>query len=144
MNWIHFLDNLLHYSKVQVYSTSKQLNKIRIEGVSKVKYDLFLFKQILHSHNIHHNNVTILEWLQMGFGLVIGFTEHLWTITTSNYSTIANSHMHTQHVLSLLSLLCLHQSFGNSFQWRMFPFLWIPKLSECLSYQFLKASAHMD
>jgi hypothetical protein len=28
----------------------------------------------------------------MGFGLVIGFIEHLLIITTSNYSPVANSH----------------------------------------------------
>jgi hypothetical protein len=28
----------------------------------------------------------------MGFGLVIGFTEHLQIITTSNYSAITSSH----------------------------------------------------
>ena len=28
----------------------------------------------------------------MAFGLVIAFTEHLWNVTTSNYSVIANSH----------------------------------------------------
>jgi hypothetical protein len=28
----------------------------------------------------------------MGFGLVIGFIEHLQIINTSNYSAVANSH----------------------------------------------------
>jgi hypothetical protein len=50
-----------------------------------------------------------------------------------------------QHVLSLLSLMCLHHLLpGNSFQWWMFPLLWVPELSPCLSYQFLTAAAHSD
>jgi hypothetical protein len=32
------------------------------------------------------------EWLETGFGLVIGFTDYLQIVTTSNYSAIANSH----------------------------------------------------
>jgi hypothetical protein len=51
--------------------------------------------------------------LQMGFGLVTGFIEHLQIVTT----TIAVSLIRTlsrsiQHVLSLLSLLQLHQLFS--------------------------------
>jgi hypothetical protein len=60
------------------------------------------------------------------FGLVTGFIEHLYAqlVTTSNCSTIANSHSaiyeyYSMH-LSLLSLLCLHQSSGNGFQRRTF------------------------
>jgi hypothetical protein len=33
-----------------------------------------------------------MEWLYTGFGLVIGFTEHLQIVTAINYSAIANSH----------------------------------------------------
>jgi hypothetical protein len=62
-----------------------------------------------------HPYTTILShvWvIQMGFRLVIGFTEHLQIVITSNYS--ANG-IHTlcsalRHMLRLLSLLCLHQS----------------------------------
>jgi hypothetical protein len=32
------------------------------------------------------------EWLQTGFGFLIGFTEHLQIVTTSNYSYTTNSH----------------------------------------------------
>jgi hypothetical protein len=35
----------------------------------------------------------MIEWLQTGSELVIGFIQHLQIKTTSNYSTIADSHM---------------------------------------------------
>jgi hypothetical protein len=58
-------------------------------------------------------------WLQTGFGLVIGFIEHLQIVITSNYSAIANSHtlQFITALISLLSLLYLHRlSPGNGFQ----------------------------
>jgi hypothetical protein len=47
-------------------------------------------------------------------------------IAVSLIHTLCNS---LQHVLNLLSLLCLHHSSGNGFQRRTFPFLWVPELS---------------
>jgi hypothetical protein len=42
----------------------------------------------------------------MGFGLVIGFIEHLEIVIANNYSTIPNSHtLQFTIALSLLSLL---------------------------------------
>jgi hypothetical protein len=34
------------------------------------------------------NTVTILEWLQTGFGLVIGFIDHLENVATNNYDSL--------------------------------------------------------
>jgi hypothetical protein len=34
----------------------------------------------------------MLEWLQRGFGLEIGFIDHLQIVTTRNYNAIANCH----------------------------------------------------
>jgi hypothetical protein len=69
-------------------------------------------------------------------------------VTTSNYcitiSLIQTLCSSLQHALCLLSLLCLHQSSGNAFQWQTFPFLWVLELSLCLSYQLLTATAHKD
>jgi hypothetical protein len=64
-------------------------------------------------------------WLYTGFG----FTKYLQIVTTSNYNTTANSHTAIQYRkhLNLLSLLCLHQFYGNGFQRRTFPFLWFPE-----------------
>jgi hypothetical protein len=46
---------------------------------------------------------------------------------------------------SSLSLQCLHQLLpGNGFQRQTFPSLRVPKLSLCLSYQLLTATAHKD
>jgi hypothetical protein len=66
----------------------------------------------------------VYERLQMGFGLVIGFTELLEKVTRSNYSAIAKFTLYDslQHTLSLLSLLYHHQlSPGNGFQHHTFP-----------------------
>jgi hypothetical protein len=83
-----------------------------------------------------------------GFGLIIGFIEHLYTqlVTTSNFSAIANPHSAIQYStnVSLLSLLYPHQSSGNGYQRRTLLFLWVLELSPCLSYQFLTATAHKD
>jgi hypothetical protein len=62
----------------------------------------------------------------MQFELVIGFIEQLQIVTTSNCTAISNSHsaIHYSTYLSLLSLLCLHQSLpGNGFQLRTFSLL---------------------
>jgi hypothetical protein len=62
--------------------------------------------------------------LLTGFGLVIGFTEHLQIVITSNYNAIANSHTlysSLKQALNLLSLLyLLWLSPGNGFQRRIF------------------------
>jgi hypothetical protein len=67
---------------------------------------------------------SVVKWLDTGFGLVIEFIALLQTVNTINYSAIANSHTYynsLQHTLSLLSLLCLHQSLlGNGSQRRRF------------------------
>jgi hypothetical protein len=34
----------------------------------------------------------VIQWLYLGFGLVIGFTEHLQNVATCNCSVIATSH----------------------------------------------------
>jgi hypothetical protein len=55
----------------------------------------------------------------MGFGLVIGFVEHLHIVTRSNYRTTVNSH--TQHFTTACTKssqsAVFHQALsGNSFQ----------------------------
>jgi hypothetical protein len=70
-------------------------------------------------------------------------TVTFWVIHTHTHThTLGNS---LQHGLSLLSLLCLHQSLpDNGFQRRIFPLPCIPELSPCLSYQRQRATAHND
>jgi hypothetical protein len=42
--------------------------------------------------NWKNNIVRILEWLYAGFGLVIGFIEHLQNVTTNNYDSLTELH----------------------------------------------------
>jgi hypothetical protein len=49
---------------------------------------IYIWHGITSKISIHSH---VLEWLWIGFGLVIGFIERLQIVTTSNYSTIANS-----------------------------------------------------
>jgi hypothetical protein len=80
----------------------------------------------------------------MGFGLVIGFTEHLYTqnITASKYSAIANSRSAIHYSKSLacrvFTTLLVTASYGK------FSVLWVPQLSPFLSYQLLTAIAQRD
>jgi hypothetical protein len=86
-------------------------------------------------------------WLKTGSGLVIEFFAHLQIVTTSNSSATTNSHTQqftrarTKSSQSALSSPVLS---GSGFQRRTFPFLWVPELSPCLSYQRLTAKAHND
>jgi hypothetical protein len=61
--------------------------------------------------------------IDRGLDLVAGYIGHLKPVTATNnniswFYTICSS---LWHALSFLSLLFLHQSSGNSFQWQTFP-----------------------
>jgi hypothetical protein len=70
-----------------------------------------------------------------GFVLVLGFGAMLHLTTTCNNN---NSHLYSEiyyeHAICHLNQLFLHKSPGNGFQRRTFLFLWVPKLSKCLSH----------
>jgi hypothetical protein len=88
----------------------------------------------------------VYEWVWLGFGLVIGFIDHLQVVTTSNYNSLTGLHALkitvTAHTV-FSSLHSLHHSFpGNGFQRRMLPLLWVPELYLCFSYQLLTGTAH--
>jgi hypothetical protein len=67
-------------------------------SVSTTLYNIFQF--IWHLFKYCH----VLQWLKMGFRLVIGFIDHLQVVTTINYNTIADLHnlqsLHTNLSLS--------------------------------------------
>jgi hypothetical protein len=50
----------------------------------------------------------VSQWLKTGFGLVIGFINHLRVVTTNNYYTITD--LHTTKHSTLLSSIYLHKS----------------------------------
>jgi hypothetical protein len=104
-------------------------------------------------------------WLYTGLGFMTGSVElwynarlhftvhthththkhtHTHTHTNTQTNTNTNTHTHT-HTHTLLSTVTSSLPFVSSgFQRRTFPFLWVPELSLCLSYQLLIATAHKD
>jgi hypothetical protein len=75
-----------------------------------------------------------------GFGFVIGFNGLFgYSRDYALQFTITHTHKHA-NVHSNVSMPLL----GSGFQRRMFPFLWVPELFPCLSYQVLTATAHKD
>jgi hypothetical protein len=73
----------------------------------------------------------------VGFGLVTWLVGLLW-IVIAFYSTalwpILTVDSSLKHALSLLTLLSLHQSSGNGFQWRTFSSFCVLQLPPCLSH----------
>jgi hypothetical protein len=51
--------------------------------------------------------IHVLQWLKTGFGLVIGFIDHLQDVTTNNYNTVTDS-LTTKHS-TLICSVYLHQ-----------------------------------
>jgi hypothetical protein len=101
-----------------------------------MSFTLQSFKILRHLDLGLINNITILVWLQKGFGLVIGFIEHLQNVTTSN--DYALTVLHTSQSLSpqsvtLFTNCCLVAASNGGRS----PFLWVPELSPDLSYQLL-------
>jgi hypothetical protein len=78
------------------------------------------------------------DWLQTGFGLVIGFTEHLQNVTMNNYDSLTELHIPkitvtTAHIKSSQSSLAV---VWQRLQRLTFPFLWVPKLSPASATSF--------
>jgi hypothetical protein len=76
-------------------------------------------------------------WLYTEFVLVTRFIHHLYT---QIMTTLYNSLFHT--VVFLVNYSLHYPLPGNGFQRRTFPLLWVPELSPCLSYKFLRETAH--
>lgn len=68
--------------------------------------------------------------------MITGFAgiKHFATTSNNNGSWIYTVYNSLWHILCRLSLLCLHQSSGNGFKRRTFPFLCVSELFWCLSH----------
>jgi hypothetical protein len=133
----------MYVIKTESISMAYFINPYKYNATSKNTGE-YLLKNIQEKNNSCFH---VYEWPQTEFGFLIGFIAQLQILSTSNCSPITNSHstIHYSIHLSLLSLLSLHPSFpGNDFQWRTFPFLWVPELSPASATSFYTAAAHTD
>jgi hypothetical protein len=91
--------------------------------IYQINCQLFITNNILISQCLFHALFNILCMCVTRNRVWIGNWIY-WTLITvlSQIHTLCSS---LQHVLNLFSLLCLHQSSGNSFERRMFPFLFL-------------------
>jgi hypothetical protein len=79
--------------------------------------------------------INIVTWY-IGYRLVLDWWPDLLDSSIQCVTTTCKSPLHT--VTSSLPLL------DSDFQRRTFPFLWVPELPQCHSYQLLTATAHKD
>jgi hypothetical protein len=131
-----------NYLKIPRKYAVRKVFKLEEQYIEEVQQMIGLFAILVCWHICR-----MYEWLYTVVGLEIGFIDHFQIITTSIYSVIGYYTLYNslQHIRSLFSLLCLHQSlYGNDFERRKCRLLWVPKLFPCLSYQLLTATAHND
>jgi hypothetical protein len=80
--WKWITRSLLYFN---FYIISKHIEQK--EGKEECSNTLYMRKKSVYFH--------MCEWLWVGFGLVIGFIEHLYTqlVTTNNYNNLTGLHI---------------------------------------------------
>jgi hypothetical protein len=84
---------------------------------------------------INYRGALIYKWKFIKFLKILTGMDHRNIRKLLNFGLFHNCWLHTtQYGHKVQIQTCLHQSSGNGFQWWIFPFLWGPKLSLCLSH----------